>query len=589
MSRTVSIIVVLLCLLPMLLYFFGQPSWVKQSSFSIDDADRKELLRYSYFILDSYFNDTDTRSEQQFTLNNQQFFYDRLFITLFTNGKTRGCQSGSTDRNDPNRLFKDVRDATLKSILDDRFDGAIIQEESSNVTIMFTFLYNMRELVNHSLEFLEYYIELGIHSIEVKRGNTSAFFKESVPITNNYDVADTMKRLCVKADFPDDCYLDPSTRIFIYDTFTFYGDRDEKINELYRYDFLIRTDDIDNTLLTERLNLAVDWFKNSVNTATGLLEYEYIPSKNIYSEENNHIRKLATLWAMMKLSNFLETDELDDVIHEMLSYYQDFVTYENNFSTLSINDDANIAYNAFALLSLMDEDQPDNTTDGLMEQLAKGILTLQNDDGSYNTSFIFGGTAGIDFYPGEAMLALMTYYSKTKNQSYMDSVQHAFPFYKDYWRDNKNTAFIPWHTQTYRLLYEETNDPLIAEFIFEMNDWLIDNYQIQQSEYSDEIGGFPYFSPMFSTSVYLEGINDAYLVATFIDDAYHMEKYESAIRSGTRFILQTQFTPKSAFYCEDPLKAIGGFKESLTNNRMRIDYTQHAVLALIKIYENSIF
>ncbi|MDG6219811.1 MAG: AMMECR1 domain-containing protein, partial [Candidatus Thermoplasmatota archaeon] len=386
MSRTVSIIVVLLCLLPMLLYFFGQPSWVKQSSFSIDDTDRKELLRYSYFILDSYFNDTDNRSEQLFTLNNQQFYYDRLFITLFTNGKTRGCQSGSTDRNDPNRLFKDVRDATLKSILDDRFDGEIIQEESSNVTIMFTFLYNVRELVNHSLEFLEYYIELGIHSIEIKRGNTSAFFKESVPITNNYDVADTMKRLCVKADFPDDCYLDPSTRIFIYDTFTFYGDRDEKINELYRYDFLIRTDDIDNTLLTERLNLAVDWFKNSVNTATGLLEYEYIPSKNIYSEENNHIRKLATLWAMMKLSNFLETDELDDVIHEMLSYYQDFVTYENNFSTLSINDDANIAYNAFALLSLMEEDQPDNTTDELMEQLAKGILTLQNDDGAYNTS-----------------------------------------------------------------------------------------------------------------------------------------------------------------------------------------------------------
>lgn len=115
---------------------------------------------------------------------------------------------------------------------------------------------------------------------------------------------------------------------------------------------------------------------------------------------------------------------------------------------------------------------------------------MQEDDGSFKTSYTSDEIKGVDYYPGEAVLSLMELYKSTGDERYINSVKKAFPYYRSYWRDNKNTAFIPWHSQTYRLLYEETEDPELAEFMFEINDWLIDNYQIEDSEYIDEIGGF---------------------------------------------------------------------------------------------------
>ncbi len=113
------------------------------------------------------------------------------------------------------------------------------------------------------------------------------------------------------------------------------------------------------------------------------------------------------------------------------------------------------------------------------------------------------------------MLALIKLYDYTKDKKYLDSVNKAFYYYRDYWRNNKNTAFVPWHSQTYKLLFKETKDPDVAEFIFEMNDWIIDNYQIQKSKYPDEVGGFPKYYPTFSTSVYLEAstlINGTFII-----------------------------------------------------------------------------
>ena len=187
------------------------------------------------------------------------------------------------------------------------------------------------------------------------------------------------------------------------------------------------------------------------------------------------------------------------------------------------------------------------------------------------------------------MLSLMRLYEYTQNTSYLESVQKAFYYYRNYWRENKNNAFIPWHTQTYKILYNITKDTEVADFIFEMNDWMIDAYQIYKSEYPDEIGGFPKYFPTFSTSVFLEGINDAYNVAIMTDDTSHIEKYEEAIRLGTRFMLQIQFNEENSFYLENKTRSIGGFKTSLTDNIMRIDNTQHSVMALIKTYQNNIF
>jgi hypothetical protein len=166
----------------------------------------------------------------------------------------------------------------------------------------------------------------------------------------------------------------------------------------------------------------------------------------------------------------------------------------------------------------------------LLTLLGKGIISLQNIDGSFNTYFVSDRNTGVDYYPGEAMLALIKLYNKTRERTYLDAVYKAFYYYRQYWRNNKNTAFIPWHSQIYFLLYNEIKDPQIKDFVFEMNDWLINNYQIYSDAYIDEIGGFPKSNPRNSTSSYLEGIADACLLARNIDDNFHLIKYRDGIR-----------------------------------------------------------
>lgn len=585
MTRNFGIIIILLALLPIILYFFLPSNTVEFDQLSLSENEKNSLVDYSYFLLDSYFGKTNGQYELEYS---SKVEYNILFITLLNNGSVRGCQSGSTSYSDENRLFSDIKEAVIESINDDRFGGIIAKDELNDIEIMFTFLYNVTWLNNHSLSFLENNIELGVHAIELFHNNTPTIFKESVPISNNYDFPYLMERLCLKAGLDDACLEEDSVELYRYDTLTFMRPRNEPVVDLYRYNILIDEDDIDQELIYHRLESAYDWFIHTVNQTSNTLEYLYYPSVDLYSDENNHVRQLATLWALTELDTFLSNKSLDPVIHSTLEYYLSLKNSSENISFLSIDGEAKLANNAFMILSLLNLESYENKTE-LIDDFASGILSLQNENGSFDTYFFSDKNTGIDYYPGEAMLALMKLYEKSNDNIYLNSVHDAFYYYRSYWRNHTTTAFIPWHTQTYKILFEQTKNPEIASFIFEMNDWLIDNYQIKNSEYVDEIGGFPKYFPTFSTSVFIEGLNDAYVVSQMMNDSIHIKKYEEAIRLGTRYMLQTQFTEKNTFYLENKVRSIGGFRTSLTSNSIRIDNTQHAVMGLMKTFNNNIF
>ncbi len=588
MNRVLGFIIVILSFLPIIIFFMMPTSTPIYVDLNINNHDKEILMDYSYSYLDSYFNGNNTTFENYDNLDNKKISYNILFVTLLKDGKVRGCQSGSTPINDNNRIFLDIDEAIAESINDDRFGGIITEDEYESIEIMFTFLYNISYLNNKSYGFLQNTIELGIHSIELNYNNTPIVFKESVPISNNYDFAYLMKRLCLKGNLDEACYLEDDVDIFIYDTFSFKAKREKPIIDLYRYSILIDLDTITNDMILDSIISGQQWYLNSIDNTTNLSEYIYYPSDDTYSFDNNHVRQLASLWALTELQKFYHKDSLDVLINTTFHYYLDFIKNEGDYSYLLIDDSAKLANNAFIILSLLNVPSF-NEQETLLEKFAEGIMSLQNENGSYNTYFFSEKNTGIDFYPGEAMLSLMKLYRYNKNETLLQSVQKGFYHYRDYWINNKNTAFIPWHTQTYALLFEETKDMQVAEFIFEMNDWVIDNYQVKESSYLDEIGGFPRYYPTFSTSVYLEGINDAYNVAIQVNDTFHIQKYKESIIQGSRFILQIQITEENSFYMENKNRSIGGYKKSLTSNEIRVDNVQHSVLALMKTYENNIF
>lgn len=329
-------------------------------------------------------------------------------------------------------------------------------------------------------------------------------------------------------------------------------------------------DTITNQQIIESLKLSKNWLLSDVDQKTNLLHYQYDISSDSYSKENNHVRQLGTLWAITQLNQLFKDDSLKELIQNTLNYYLKFKKTNNNWAQINVDGQSPIAHNAFVILSLLNiSDWPQK--DQLLSELSLGILNQQQPDGSYKTNFFSDKSNGVDYYPGEAMLALMKLYQYNKNSQFLTSVNKAFPYYQNYFRKNRNMAFVPWQTQTFFLNFNQTQNPDIANFIFEMNDWLIDKHP----------------SPL--GAVYLEGINDAYTLSKTLKDSYHQQKYAQSIKLGIEYLLKTQVNEKNSSNIKNPAKAIGGFRDSLNSNQERIDYSQHAISVLIKTLQNKLF
>lgn len=553
--------------------------------YSLSKDQKKAMAQYSYNLLNAHFDGNEVSTPNE--LINIDNKYYKIYITFLINGETRCSQSGTAEKSRDDRISQDLRSAVENCIKDDRFGGPTKKDDLDKINIVVDVLYNPQRLKGNSIDDLKNEIELGINALRVEKDGNGANFKNSVPISKNFTLKQTLESLCKKDGLDSSCYTDKTVDKYKYDSITFLAPRDKDTVDLYRYDKLISEKDISQDSIRASIEGGYSWLKNDVDPKTNLLQYMYYPSQDKYATQNNDIRRLAASWAGTELMSYLQNEDLKPMVRATIKYYLQDQKRNDDGLYIDLGDDAKIAYNAFLIMALVNSpNYPGREI--LMRQLADAILGQQQEDGSYNTDFLKKSTTGTDYYPGESMLALMKLYNATKDEKYLGSVKKAFPYYRDYWRKNKNTAFIPWHTQTYKLLYEISPDKELADFVYEMNDWIINSEQQFKSDYPDYIGGFKE-QPSNSTASYLEGLADAYVVAQKVGNNEHIEKYRKSIKLAARFVLQTQYTDRNIFYIKNPDKALGGFRQSLTNNQQRNDYTQHATLGLIKVYQNSIF
>jgi hypothetical protein len=538
---------------------------------------------YSYNFLNHYFNGSDFNRDSfndfliEKDIPNVFLNYEKLSVILFKDGYIQGIGFAENHSD----IFSDVEEAILDAVQDSNLE----QQELKGISIVFSLLYNKTSFVYSDSDYLQNYVELGIHSLEIKHDSKSVCYPGCYPIFKGYDYNEFLSYLTEQIEIED--FDLEEVDFFKYDTYNFVRLSNENVFDWYRCAPLLEVEDITQDMILDRILNAGNWYLSNINTQTGLLEYEYYPIKNVYSGMNSELRQLASLWIMCKLYNFTKDACYLPIINQTFDYYLSYKIDEKDFSHINVGND-NIANNGFIILALCEYDKyPDSNK--LIESLAKGIIFKQRDNGSYDLCFSSNSTSGILYYPGEAMLGLMKCYQKTKNSSYLKSVENGFNYYQEYWRNNKNDPMIPWHSQAYKILYEFTGEKKYADFIFEMNDWLVNSRQtLENSDFKDELGGF-YSIPGASTSVYLEGVNDAYNLACFLNDTYHIDFYKKSIRLGVYFMLQTQYTNNNIFYFENPDRAFGGFRSSLIQDKVRVDNVQHAVNALIKTYDNKIF
>jgi len=334
-----------------------------------------------------------------------------------------------------------------------------------------------------------------------------------------------------------------------------------------------------------------DWMFGQLD-ADGRMQYKYWPSRGEYSTSNNMIRQLMATICLQRVAADRGSDELMKRATKNLQYNLDqFFHTEGKLGLIEYNGKVKLGAVALAARAILENPQRSTWA---AEETALRALTdhLWRTDGRFKTFYKPVGKGGNEnFYPGETLLYWSGRYADRPSAQRLGQIIQSYSFYRRWHLENRNPAFIPWHTQAYYETWGETHDHRLQASIFEMNDWLVGVQEWDAAVYPDTRGRFydqsrRHFGPPHAsaTGVYLEGLIDAFRLAQEVHDADREERYRIAICRGLRSVMQLEFADDiDMFYISKKGRTRGGIRTTVYHNEIRVDNVQHNLMAILKI------
>lgn len=202
----------------------------------------------------------------------------------------------------------------------------------------------------------------------------------------------------------------------------------------------------------------------------------------------------------------------------------------------------------------------------------------------------------INEYTGIALYGLMRSQAHRPAAWKTDLMRKAVAYYRPWQRAHRSMEFVPWHTAACWEAYQRTKEQPFADFVFEMNDWLC-GLQYNQLEPQRQLwfGGFKAWSdgkavdapPTIGAAFYAEGLTDACRTARQAVDLDRYRRYAGALQADLQFVERLQYTEAGTGHFSEWYRPrlVGGFHASQQDGNLRIDYTQHAVSALVQFLD----
>ena len=221
------------------------------------------------------------------------------------------------------------------------------------------------------------------------------------------------------------------------------------------------------------------------------------------------------------------------------------------------------------------------------QQQADGSFALTIENASARAEIIQQGT-------GPALHGLARSHVHRPAPWKLDAVRKACVYYHAWWKQNKNLPMIPEHTAAYAEAYLATKDQGLAECVFEMNDWLCGlQYGHGDARRAHWAGGFSPSNdcktqpaaPDIHSAAAAESLAQACRVARAAGDAQRLQRYRTALENCLMFVTTLQYQESNTQHFADWYRQnvlVGGFHLSHQDGNLRIDYTQHAVAALVQ-------
>ena len=386
---------------------------------------------------------------------------------------------------------------------------------------------------------------------------------------------------------------DGSLRALSARQFLISGDGGE-VTELFRGSTLV------SPTLLEGENRANDiaggigiWMLRSISKE-GALPYKYWPSRGVESPADNAIRRFLGSLALARLGELRRNARIREAARRNLRFNLNryFQNLGDGRGAIVERTGAKLGAAALAALAIL-ESPARAEFEAELEMLAAGVESLADAEQGFRTFFFPPERDGENwnFYSGEALL----FWAEAMRQGVpwapsLEQWMAAFVRCRRRHRRARNPSFVPWHTQACVSLFAQTKRRELAEFVFEINDWLLPMQQWDGLT-EDLRGRFydprrPWFGPPHaaSTGAYLEGLADALALARALGNESRAAAYQRAVDRGLRSLRQLQFRDhRDTFYISRKERVLGALRTEAYDNAVRIDSAAHALAAAIKI------
>jgi hypothetical protein len=443
-------------------------------------------------------------------------------------------------------------------------------------------------------------IHRGVRGFTLASGPARVVVDPLRTIAGNRAPAKTFEKFCADAGLTDKDLTAGRADAEVFEAWQFLLSRGEdgcRARPLFRGKRLVEQREVSRAFVQDQERVLGDFLCRSVRS-DGRMLYIYYPSRATEDlKRNNMIRQFMATVALSRTARFRDDTRIFDLAEKNIRFnLRKFYHSTGKLGCIEYDRKVKLGAVALAVLALLEH--PKRTQFKRQEQRLWAMIDyLWSDTGAFRTFFKPQGRNDVqNFYPGEALLAWSFLYEETREQQLLERFMKSMRYYREWHRQQPNPAFIPWHTQAYYKVHRITGEPELADFIFEMSDWLLAMSQWHHNAlYADTLGRFhdpahPEYGPPHAsaTGVYLEGLIDAFELARRLGDDERRERYRLAIVRGLRSVEQlTLRDDLDMFYLPvDAREAMrGGVRNTVYDNVVRIDNVQHNQMAILKILD----
>jgi len=338
----------------------------------------------------------------------------------------------------------------------------------------------------------------------------------------------------------------------------------------------------DAAQLEALITQGADYLAGEVN-ADGTFNYGWHPSFDRPINHYNTLRHASSTYALCEAYELLQKPMLRDAIERSLAYLSsERIIFPDGPSgpafLTDLNNEVKLGGNAVAILAMckFTEVTGDKRYLDLARQLGDGILTMEQEDGSFS-HVLYADSLDLKearrkvYCDGESAFALMRLYKATGDDRWIDTVRRAMKRYiaAEYWKYNDH-----WLAYCAAELVLHDPDPDYIRFGVRNLENYLDFIATRRTT-------FPTLLELCCASRLLirQALSDPALEPSL--EGLDLQEFVGAMETRAQYLANGFFFPEVAMHFRNPARIVGSFFIRHHGFRVRIDDVEHYLSGLI--------